>query len=88
MKDAIALRGNNAATNDPCALCGARTDPSGGIDLMLTDADLLVCWECGVRNAPELVAAWSVVVEHMDEFEARREELKEWRANHPVVELT
>ena len=50
----LAIKLNNTLTNDPCALCGARTDPDG-VDLFLEESMALVCDECGDRHAPELV---------------------------------
>jgi hypothetical protein len=46
-KARIVIGINNTLTNDPCALCGARTDPDG-IDLMLADSLSLVCDDCGM----------------------------------------
>ncbi len=51
-KDSLVIRLNSIITNDPCALCGARTDPSG-VDLMTEDSRL-VCVPCGREHAPEL----------------------------------
>jgi hypothetical protein len=51
----LAIKCNNVLTNDPCALCGARTDPSG-VDLFLDESMELVCDECGRKHAPELMA--------------------------------
>lgn len=51
----LAIKLNNIITNDPCAICGARTDPNG-IDLFLADTWELVCMECGRKHAPELTA--------------------------------
>ena len=52
----LAIKLNNCATNDPCALCGNRTDPTTGPELFLAHSWALVCWECGRENAPALVA--------------------------------
>lgn len=46
------IRTNNCITNYQCAICGARTDPSG-VDLMTTD-NALVCVPCGRKHAPRL----------------------------------
>ncbi|MEW6229373.1 MAG: hypothetical protein AB1700_15000 [Bacillota bacterium] len=54
-KIVLAIKDNNCATNDPCALCGARTDPSCGPELFLADSWSLVCHECGEKHAPGLV---------------------------------
>lgn len=52
---ALAIKINNTASNDPCALCGARTDPECGPELFLAESWALVCYPCGERHAPELV---------------------------------
>lgn len=52
---ALSIKWNNTATNDPCAICGARTDPALGPELFLSDSWSLVCWDCGRKYAPELV---------------------------------
>jgi len=52
----LAIKFNNALSNDPCALCGARTDPSG-VDLFLEESWSLVCDACGDKHAPELMRA-------------------------------
>lgn len=49
----LVIRMNNVLTNDPCAICGARTDPTG-VDLMLADRPALVCHKCGLTHAPAL----------------------------------
>ncbi len=51
----FAIKYNNCATNDPCAICGQRTGPGVGPELFLTYSWVLVCWECGRKYAPELV---------------------------------
>ncbi|HEY0404916.1 MAG TPA: hypothetical protein VGC89_04270 [Pyrinomonadaceae bacterium] len=50
----LAIRVNTVLTNDPCALCGEATDPTG-IDLYLADKPALVCHTCGLLHAPALV---------------------------------
>jgi hypothetical protein len=50
----LVIRLNTALTNDPCALCGEPTDPTG-IDLYLADKPALVCNACGLFHAPALV---------------------------------
>jgi hypothetical protein len=49
----LAIRVNTVLTNDPCALCGQATDPTG-IDLYLADRVALVCHSCGFFHAPAL----------------------------------
>ena len=51
----LAIKLNNTLSNDPCAICGARTDPVG-VDLFLARSWSLVCGECGWKHAPELAA--------------------------------
>ncbi|HEX8473052.1 MAG TPA: hypothetical protein VF666_03400 [Pyrinomonadaceae bacterium] len=50
----LVIRVNTVLTNDPCALCGEATDPTG-IDLYLADRLALVCHTCGLFHAPALV---------------------------------
>lgn len=49
----LVIRVNTVLTNDPCALCGQATDPTG-IDLYLADRPALVCNSCGFFHAPAL----------------------------------
>jgi len=51
----LAIKLNNCASNDPCAICGDRTDPEVGPELFLKGTWELVCYECGGEYAPELV---------------------------------
>jgi len=51
----IVLKHNNCATNDPCALCGARTDPVVGLDFFLAGTWALVCDGCAEAHAPGLL---------------------------------
>ena len=50
----LVIRVNTVLTNDPCALCGEATDPTG-IDLFLAERPALVCHSCGLFHAPALV---------------------------------
>ena len=50
----LVIRVNTVLTNDPCALCGRATDPTG-IDLFLAERAALVCHPCGLLHAPALV---------------------------------
>ena len=54
----LVLAINHTVTNDPCAICGQPTDPTG-LDLFLAAERPveLVCHPCGERYAPELVRA-------------------------------
>ncbi len=51
----LEIKLNNAASNDPCEICGARTDPEVGPELFLAGSWALVCYECGDKYAPELL---------------------------------
>jgi hypothetical protein len=51
----LAIKLNNCASNDPCELCGFRTDPEVGPELFLEGTWALVCYECGNKHAPELM---------------------------------
>jgi hypothetical protein len=58
MKDqppTLAIKRNNCASNDPCAICGDRTEPDVGPELFLEGTWELICYECGGEYAPELV---------------------------------
>jgi ribosome-binding protein aMBF1 (putative translation factor) len=55
IKHNICVKHNNTATNDPCAICGQRTDPYWGAELFLEGTWSLVCTDCGLKYAPELV---------------------------------
>ncbi len=52
----IWIRYNNAATNDPCAFCGQRTDPECGPELFAAESYSLVCRDCARQHAPRLLA--------------------------------
>ncbi len=52
----FAIKYNNCAANDPCAVCGTRTDPICGPELFMADTWDLVCHSCGEKYAPELLA--------------------------------
>ena len=56
----LVIRLNTALTNDPCALCGQPTDPTG-IDLYLAERRALVCNNCGLFHAPALVRLLELV---------------------------
>ena len=51
----LAIKLNNCATNDPCAICGDRTDPEIGPELFLADTWDVVCHACGMQHEIELV---------------------------------
>jgi hypothetical protein len=55
----FSIEHNNVITNDPCGICGDRTDP-GGLDVFVRERDgsnpELVCVPCIEKLAPELLA--------------------------------
>jgi hypothetical protein len=55
----LVIKYNNTPSNDPCALCGLRTDSSVGPELFAEGTWALVCDDCGARYAPELLAVLS-----------------------------
>jgi hypothetical protein len=76
MADLI-LRWNNSATNDPCALCGARTDPEVGWEVM-TSGLSLVCHDCVRELAPGLLAAREVAWQALEGFPWEEANGPEW----------
>ena len=54
---ALAIKDNNCAGNDPCALCGARTDQANGPTIFLADSYEVVCDDCARMCAPWIVEA-------------------------------
>jgi hypothetical protein len=50
----LATQLNNATANDPCAVCGARTAPAYGPELLMAGTNTPVCYGCGRKHAPEL----------------------------------
>ena len=51
----LAIKLNNCASNDPCAICGDRCDPQVGPEMFLADTWALVCRKCAKRIAPALL---------------------------------
>ncbi len=51
---ALTIGYNNAAVNDPCAICGQRTDPSIPLAIYEQDTREVVCDACAREHAPEL----------------------------------
>jgi hypothetical protein len=55
IKHRLEIKMNNSATNDPCAICGQRTDPDVGPEIFLMGTWSLVCHECGKAHGPALM---------------------------------
>lgn len=64
----LAIKNNNCATNDPCAICGRRTDPSCGPELFMADTWHLVCYHCGEEYDDILMVALGVAKEEYDHY--------------------
>ncbi len=62
----LVIKSNNAGTNDPCAVCGRRTDPCVGPELFLEGTSELVCYDCGDRYAPALMHELRVAQAELD----------------------
>jgi hypothetical protein len=72
---ALDLHHNNAATNNPCAICGTRTNPECGpelFELFLYGTEALVCYECGRKSGPSLVDTLFAYREVLAESEYRQ----------------
>jgi hypothetical protein len=69
----LTLTLNNTATNDPCALCGERTDPVVGWEVFPEEGDVQapVCDACVRQRAPELIAA-RIVANVKEQFETHQ----------------
>lgn len=63
----LVIKYNNAATNDPCGICGARTDPACGPEIFVEGTWATVCWPCQKKHAPGLAATIGVIreMEHL-----------------------
>lgn len=70
-KIVLAIKDNNCASNDPCALCGKRTEPSCGPELFLEGTWSLVCHECGEKHAPGLVKLLALARDAEEYFQAQ-----------------
>lgn len=51
----IEIRFNNCASNDPCGLCGAGTDPHIGPELFAEGTWKPVCHDCANRHRPDVL---------------------------------
>ena len=59
----LAIKLNNLATNDPCALCGEPAHANTGPDLFMAHNWAPVCRECGLQYAPVLVGVLDLYAE-------------------------
>ncbi len=71
----LAIKESTSVADAPCALCGQPCYPFAGPELFLAESWDLVCWECGIDYAPELVQMldylWDDVAKMADEEERR-----------------
>lgn len=54
----LQIRINSCATNDPCAVCGERTDPNIGPTIFLAGTYEPVCNHCAKRIDPDVYQSW------------------------------
>jgi hypothetical protein len=78
----IVIKDNNCATNDPCAVCGERTDPNCGPELFLEGTWALVCHQCGKKYQPHLVEALDLLRKAERQAERERRERKDGLLKH------
>ena len=64
----LVIKYNNSATNDPCGICGDRTDPACGPEIFVEGTWATVCWPCQKKHAPGLVATIEVIRAMVDLF--------------------
>ena len=57
----LVIKYNNCVTNDPCGICGARTDPVDGPDVFVEGTWSPVCWPCVKKHNPALAAMMQVL---------------------------
>lgn len=62
MTPKIVLKFNNIAVNEPCAICGGRSDAGIGIELFAEGAGL-ICEPCANEYAQELKRARDILAE-------------------------
>ena len=63
MNTNIVLKLNNAAVNDPCEMCGKRTDPVIGVELFAENTGGIICASCADAHAPALKQARDILAE-------------------------
>jgi hypothetical protein len=54
MSHTLSIDFNNAATNDPCAICAVPTDPIIGPEVFIAGTGALVCRDCTADNDVDL----------------------------------
>lgn len=59
----VVIGSNNCPTNDPCAICGQRTDPRGFFDFFLEGTLNLVCDQCAEKHSPGLTLLYERGIE-------------------------
>ncbi len=62
----LCIKYNNCATNDPCAICGDRTDPDVGPEVFVEGTAALVCRSCTLEHDPVLAAILAAIPADFD----------------------
>jgi hypothetical protein len=82
---ALDVHHNNCASNDPCALCGARTDPECSPELFLAETEALVCYDCGRQHDADLVDMLFTYRERLHGQQLTKDELLTKYAQRPMT---
>lgn len=69
MHESLCLKFNNLASNDPCHICGRRTDPVVGPELFVEGTYYLVCDDCARKDDPMLYLFRSLILEAAKSFD-------------------
>jgi hypothetical protein len=64
----LCIKMNNCASNDPCGICGERTEPEIGSEVFLEGTNTLVCWRCANIHNPELVKSMADAAQSIMKF--------------------
>ena len=80
----LVIKWNNCAFNDPCAICGGRTDPLVGPEIFVEGSWGLVCNQCARERARELQQA---ALDSLDGLDENAEPLR-WLARYIVDRAT
>jgi hypothetical protein len=67
-REKLAIKYNNAAVNDPCYICGGRSDPQVPLAIFDNDSYRVVCDSCAEKHAPELAKLIKDFYQNLNEF--------------------
>ena len=73
----LEVRPNPCVTNDPCALCGARCDPTG-MDVFVARTCSLVCDRCAEENVPGILAKAHLALDPYSDEDPFAEAVASW----------